>query len=63
MSPGDPTEKLPCAGMVEEGEALLGKLAGAGEVVAEAHAMVARHVDGLKSCRSRCWIRNTKGEP
>ena len=58
MAPGDPTDPLPCDGMLEEARAMLGKLAGAGEVVTEAYAMVGRHVEALAICRSRCHIRN-----
>ena len=54
---GDPTEPLPCDGMLEETEVLIARVESAAEV---ALSMLRRHRDALASCRSRCWLRGAQ---
>jgi hypothetical protein len=56
VSPGDPTERLPCEGMIEEANALRARLAADFRDVVD---LVDRHTAALSRCRERCWIRNT----
>jgi hypothetical protein len=59
MTPGDPTQTLPCDGMLDETDAMIATVEGA---AAEALAMLRRHRAALASCRSHCWLRSAAGE-
>lgn len=52
---GDPTQRLPCDGMVEETDAMIARVDGDTGAVLD---MLRRHRAALASCREHCWIRN-----
>jgi len=59
MSPGDPSEKLPCDDVLEALWASRGEMVGVLEVVNSAIEKTDRRIAALTSCRSRCRIQNT----
>lgn len=58
MSPSDPTEKLPCDGLLDETDIMIATIEGAAEA---ALSMLKRHRAALASCRSHCWLRSNGG--
>lgn len=60
MTPGDPTEPLPCDDALAGLQALRAEFA---ETTAAFLANVDRRIQSLSACREHCRIRNTTREP
>lgn len=54
MAPADPTDRLPCDGMLEEVDVAMATEDANHEALV---AMLRRHRAALASCRSHCWLR------
>ena len=52
---GDPTERLPCSGMVDEIDRAIAET---DEMHARHRAMLVRRRDAIVSCEGNCWVRN-----
>ena len=60
MSPGDPTEPLPCDDALQGLRSLRAEFA---ESMAGFLAQVDRRIESLQSCRSHCRVRGQAQEP